>query len=170
MAQKILMKVLYAARLGRYDILRATCMLARRVSKWNEDCDRRLHRLMSYLHCTNELVTTGYVGDDIDHCKIGLFCDADFAGDKTDSRSTSGIFLVIVGPRTYFPITAVSKKQECVSLSTCESEMVSLALGIKSEGLPAMDIWFMLRKAYCKEQVLDDEHSPICLSSKTISP
>ena len=43
-ALKILMKTLYAARMVRPDILRATCMLARRVSKWCHECDRRFHR------------------------------------------------------------------------------------------------------------------------------
>ena len=33
-ALKILMKILYASRMARPDILRATCMLARRVAKW----------------------------------------------------------------------------------------------------------------------------------------
>ena len=48
-ALKILMKVLYGARMCRYDILRATCLLARRVSKWDKECDKRLHRLIMYI-------------------------------------------------------------------------------------------------------------------------
>ena len=44
-----LMKVLYAARLTRADLIVATTLLARRVTKWFGDEDRRLERLMSYI-------------------------------------------------------------------------------------------------------------------------
>ena len=42
-ALKVLMTNLYVARYCRPDLLRATCSLARRVSKWTTECDRRLH-------------------------------------------------------------------------------------------------------------------------------
>ena len=78
-ALKILMKILYAARMARPDILRATCMLARRVSKWCPDSDRRLHRLVSYLSSTREAQQHAYVGDTFADCRLAQFCDADFA-------------------------------------------------------------------------------------------
>ena len=34
-ASRVLMKILYAARMARYDLLRATCFLAARIAKWN---------------------------------------------------------------------------------------------------------------------------------------
>ena len=34
-ASKVLMKILYGARMGRYDLLRATCALAAKVTKWS---------------------------------------------------------------------------------------------------------------------------------------
>ncbi len=43
-AAKVLMKVLYAARMARFDLLRAVCKLARSISKWDEQCDKRIHR------------------------------------------------------------------------------------------------------------------------------
>lgn len=45
-------KVLYLAWLGRPDTLWAVNTQAREVTKWNIACDRRLHRLISYLNCT----------------------------------------------------------------------------------------------------------------------
>ena len=45
-AAKVLMKVLYGARMARFDLLRAVCSLACSVTKWDKDCDRKLHRLM----------------------------------------------------------------------------------------------------------------------------
>ena len=41
-AASILMKVLYAARMARHDLLRATCALAREITRWNSMCDRKL--------------------------------------------------------------------------------------------------------------------------------
>ncbi len=88
-ALKILMKILYVARMARPDILRATCMLARKVSRCCRECDRRLHRLVSYMNCKQAWVQHSYVGDDFSDIRFGLFTDADFAGDKSDSKSTS---------------------------------------------------------------------------------
>ena len=55
--------------------------------------------------------------------------DADFAGDTKDARSTSGGYLVLVGPNTFFPLTWLSKRQTSVSRSTTESEVVAMAAG-----------------------------------------
>ena len=81
-----------------------------------------------------------YVGDEFNRCTIALFADADYAGDKTNSWSTSGVFIAIVGPRTYVLIVAVSKKQTCTSHSTCEAEVVAFNTGLKA-ALPIMDLW-----------------------------
>ena len=45
-ACRVLMKVLYAARMSRFDLLRATCSLATHVTKWTRWCDKALHRLI----------------------------------------------------------------------------------------------------------------------------
>ena len=110
------------------------------MAKWCPECDRRLHRLVSYLQTTREVQQYAYVGDNFLDCKLALFCDADFAGDKSDSRSTSGVFLAAVGISTFVPIIAISKKQSCVSTSTCESEVVAMSLGVK-EALPVLNLW-----------------------------
>ena len=65
-ASKILMKVLYAARMGRWDLLRACNFLACYVTKWTEEHDRRLHRLMCYINCTLHIRMCGWIGDPID--------------------------------------------------------------------------------------------------------
>ncbi len=76
-ALKVLMKILYAAKHCRPGLLRATCALARRVSKWTTECDRRLHRLVSYMHITKNHKQYAYVGDEFSRCTIALFADAD---------------------------------------------------------------------------------------------
>ena len=51
----VLMKLLWGARLGRPDVLRAINHLATLVSKWSKGCDRMLHRLMAYSPRTTTL-------------------------------------------------------------------------------------------------------------------
>ena len=46
-AAEIVMKMLYGARLVRYDLLWPICSIAREVSKWIRACDKRLERLVS---------------------------------------------------------------------------------------------------------------------------
>ena len=64
---------------------------------------------MSYLYCTKHMISRGYVGDKVDNCHIDLFCDADFAGDKTDSKSVTGVLAAIVGP--YFHANCYQKQE-----------------------------------------------------------
>ena len=48
----IAMKILYAAREARFDLLRAIGFLACQITKWDVCCDKRLHRLMCYIEAT----------------------------------------------------------------------------------------------------------------------
>ena len=42
-ALKVIMKVMYAARLARFDLLRSVCDLARYLTKWTAEHDQRLN-------------------------------------------------------------------------------------------------------------------------------
>ena len=79
----------------------------------------------------------GFTGDKITECKLWLFCDADWAGEtETDSKSTSGSALFLVGPNTYFP-NAFSKKQTSITTSSTEREVVAANHhGIRAAGAP----------------------------------
>ena len=72
---------------------------------------------------------------------MALYCDADFAGDRQTSKSTSGRVLALVGPKTFAPIAAASKGQSAVSHSSTESEMISLEEAVRTEGIPALSFW-----------------------------
>ena len=52
--------------------------------------DKRLNRLISYIHHTSEYKQYCHVGNTAKQCGLGLFQDSDFAGDLEDSKSTSG--------------------------------------------------------------------------------
>lgn len=58
---------------------------------------------------------------------LEIFTDADFAGDETTKRSTSGMISRYAGAA----ITWMSKKQRSVALSTTESEFVAACEGAK---------------------------------------
>ena len=49
---QIVLKCLYLARIGRPDILWSVNKLARSITKWTKACDKRLSRLISYIHHT----------------------------------------------------------------------------------------------------------------------
>ena len=80
----------YLARIGRPDILWSVNKLARSITKWTKACDKRLNRLISFIHHTCEYKQYCHVGNTAKQCRLGLFQDSDFAGDLQDSKSTSG--------------------------------------------------------------------------------
>ena len=86
---QLVLKCLYLARIGRPDILWSVNKLARSITKWTKARDKRLNRLISYIHHTCEYKQYCYVGNTAQQCRLGLFQDSDFAGDLEDSKSTS---------------------------------------------------------------------------------
>ena len=102
------------ARIGRLDIRWSANKLARSITKWTKVCDKRLNRLISYIH----------VGNTAKQCRLGLFQDSDFAGDLEDSKSISGGTLCVFGSQTFVPISWICKKQTAVSHSSTESEII----------------------------------------------
>ena len=83
-------KSLNLARTGRPDILWSANKLARSITKWTRACDRRLIRLISYIHHTCEYKQSCLLGNTAQQCRLGLFQDSDFGGDLEDVNSTSG--------------------------------------------------------------------------------
>ena len=142
-ASKVLMKILFAARMARWDLLRATQSLASRVTKWSPDCDLGLHRLVSYINSSLDTMMSGFIGDSIMDCRLWLFSDSDYAG-EFDSKSTTGCAMFLVGPNTYFPLNAFSKKQTSITMSSTESEVVAANHGLRAEGLPCLSLWYFL--------------------------
>ena len=107
------------------DILWSVNKLARAVTKWTKACDKRLARLISYIHHTSEYRQCCYVGNTAQQCRLGSFQDSDVAGDLEDSKSTTGGVLCIFGSHTFVPISWMCKKQTSVSHSSTEVEIIS---------------------------------------------
>ena len=74
---QIVLKCLYLARIGRPDILWSVNKLARSITKWTKACDKRLNRLISYIHHTCEHKQYCHVGNTAKQCRLGLFQDSD---------------------------------------------------------------------------------------------
>ena len=132
------------ARIGRPDVLWSVNEFARSITKWTKACDKRLNRLISYIHHTCEYKQYSHVGNTAKLCRLGLFQDSDFAGDLEDSKSTSGGTLCIFGSHTFVPISWMCKKQTDVSHSSTESEIISLDTGLRLDGLPALELWDLI--------------------------
>ena len=137
-AARVVMKVLYAARMARHDLLRPCQALARYLTKWSPAEDKKLHRLMCYIYSTLKIRMVSWCGDELKDVNLGLYTDADFASDVKASLSTSGASLKVEGPKTNFVIGAMSKKQTAVSHSSTESEIVAADMAIRTQGIPAL--------------------------------
>ena len=104
------------------------------MTNWTKACDKRLNRLISYIHHTCEYKQYCHVGNTAKQCRLGLFQDSDFAGDL-DSKSTSGGALCIFGSHTFVPRSWTCKKQTSVSHSSTEFEIISLVAGLRLDGI-----------------------------------
>ena len=162
---QIVLRCLYLARLGRPDIRCPVNKLARSITKWTKASEKRLNRLISYIHHTCEYKQYCHVGKTAKRCRLGVFQDSDFAGDLEDSKSFSGGTLCILGSHTFVPKSWMCKKQTSVSHSSTESEIISLDAGLRMEGILAVlhgntyqnyqergDLWTNIRAAPHKLQ------------------
>ena len=140
-AASVLMKLLYAARIARFDLLRSINNLARNVTKWSKKDDIRLHHLMCYVNSSKSKKMIGWVGDDLSQLTVDIYADADFAGCEDSLRSTSGAHMVIQGKHTRFPVAGASKRQGCVSHSTPEAEIIAADFALRTMGIPVVDLW-----------------------------
>ena len=141
---QIVLNCLYLTRIGRPDILWSVNKLVRSITKWTKAYDKRLNRLISYIHHTCEYRQCCHVGNTAKQCRLGLFQDSDFAGDLEDSKSTSGGTLCVFGSHTFVPLSWMCKKQTAVSHSSTESEIISLDTGLRLDGLPALELWDLI--------------------------
>eukprot|EP00439_Symbiodinium_sp_Y106_P084767 s1599_g26.t1 len=74
-AASILMKLLYAVRICRFDLLRSISNLARKITKWTKKEDALLHHLMAYVHQSKHHMMIGWaeiVAADFAMARLGL--------------------------------------------------------------------------------------------------
>ena len=171
-ACRVLMKILYGARLARFDLLRAVGALASNVATWDRSCDRKLHRLVAYINSTKGYRMTGYCSESatFDSLSLELFADADFAGCPRTVRSTSGTFLALKGEGVFIPLSASSKRQSCVSHSTTEAEVVAANTAVRAVGIPAKHFWEYILNRPVEMVLREDNQATICVIKNGYSP
>jgi hypothetical protein len=119
-------KLLYAATRTRPDIAYATNYVSRfmcdpKVQHW-----KIIKRILRYIKGTTDLKITYRRNSKQKQVLMG-YCDADWANDQGDRKSTSGFVFMLNGGA----ISWQSCKQRTVALSTAEAEYISLAEAVK---------------------------------------
>ena len=124
-------KLLYVAKRIRPECLTAVSFLSTRVTKCDEDDVEKLRRLVKYIRKTKDLglvLRPGVAG-----ISVRLFVDASF-GVHADGKSHTGSCVVIgdVGA-----VHCRSVKQQIVSKSSTEAELIGLSDSAKSRAICA---------------------------------
>ena len=114
------------------------------MTKWTRADDKRLRRLIGYMKRSRKFHLRGYVGDSLENCQLHLYVDADFCGEIEHTKSNSGMFLVMVGPNTWFPLAWQSKRQSSTARSTTEAELISLAKAFFPHAIPMLNLFDIL--------------------------
>jgi hypothetical protein len=102
-----------------------------------------------------------WVGDPIDKWELVVYSDADLAGDRETSKSTTGVFLCVRAKNTFIPLQGISKRQSCVSHSTPEADIVAADHAIRMEALPALQLWERLTGRSMQARLMEDNAAAI---------
>jgi len=120
--QQIVGSLQWLASCTRPDIAYATNLAARYTNCHNEHHETTILRILRYLRKTKnyrlELTPDG-------SSTMDVFTDADWAGDKSNRKSTTGCVVKLNG----VPIHWSSKQQATVALSTMEAEYIGACTG-----------------------------------------
>lgn len=112
--------LLYIATVTRPDISVAVNILSRRNENPREKDWNAVKRVIKYLNTTKNL---NLIISKEEQPVLTTYADADWAGDTSDRKSTTGNLFKIGDT----PILWITKKQNCVALSSAEAEYVSAA-------------------------------------------
>ncbi|KAJ1303834.1 hypothetical protein OPQ81_008255 [Rhizoctonia solani] len=118
--QRAIGSLMYAMICTHPDIAYSTGLLAQHAANPGDEHWMAIKRELRYLQGTRDL---GITYSQSKLAKLVGYVDADYAGDKNSSRSTSGwVFLMAGGP-----VAWSSCKQLTISLSSTEAEYVAAA-------------------------------------------
>ena len=177
-ASSHLMKLLYAARMACPWLITQIVRLAKFVSCWLVYHDKALHRLFCFCFANPDIVLNGSMrSSDSEILELHLHSDADQAGDKSTTKSTSGMWLELFAPKTEvlvedmtWPVEWCSKKQSATASSTAEAETRSLSYGLRRAALSTLDLVEIYLGRKVKLVVHEDNQACIKLVNKGYSP
>ena len=122
MYQSAVGSLLYLSVATRPDIAYAVSCAARYTAKPTKLHWALVKRILRYLKGTADLGLR-YTVDGTEGDKLTAFCDADWAGDLDERKSTSGYVLML----SNCAVSWKSKKQTVIALSTAEAEYIALS-------------------------------------------
>lgn len=111
---RIVLKIVWCIRRAKPDTYWAVRSLARELSKWTVACDKRLLRFVGYLRWSKYQSLQMIVGNEPKDCVIMYFADADFGSSLKDFKSTSGGYMMFLGPQAFVPLAWLCKKQGAI--------------------------------------------------------
>ena len=120
--QRLVGRLIYLSH-TRPDIAYAVSVVSQFMHSPSEAHMGAVERILRYLKSSPG---RGIMFSKNDHCRIEGYTDADWAGNVTDRRSTSGYFTFVGGNL----VTWRSKKQKVVALSSAEAEYRGMAKGV----------------------------------------
>ena len=155
--RSMVMRLMFLAQRARPDILTAVGFLSRRCGKATSQDQKKLDRILMYLHSWPDLKMTLACEDEL---RVYGYVDASFAVHGDMKSHTGGIISLGKGA-----VNVSSKKQHLMTKSSTESELVGL-----SDQLPQI-IWtrnFLLAQGYTMGPavIYQDNQSTIALVAK----
>ena len=156
--QAIVGSLLYLSTKTRPDIAYAVSNVARFCARPTKQHWVALKRILRYLKGT---VNYGLVYLESDKNPLIAYSDADWVGDTTDRKSTSGYVFMLAGAA----ISWRSSKQTCVAISTAEAEYIALSATVQ-EALWLQQLTSDLFGPKIQEctTILEDNQSTIALA------
>eukprot|EP00435_Cladocopium_sp_Y103_P067954 s690_g30.t1 len=168
-AAKLVMKLMWLCRISRPDIMVAINTLARHITRWSANGDKRAARLVGYMSATIDYAHIMRVNDPPTKLWLSLYFDSDF-GSSADMKSTSGFVLALEGPDSLAILFWGSKTQRAVSRSTTEAEFVALSTALFGE---AVSLLAVCQRLVCQSIVLkcfEDNQAVLAIIAKGYSP
>ena len=99
---------------------------------------------MSYASSAERLVLFGKLApSDLDDVHLSLYTDADWAGDASHTRSTSGVWLELHCEKSghSWPLAWSASMQTCTGVATADTESAAASLGLRREAIPAQTLF-----------------------------
>jgi hypothetical protein len=168
-----LMKLLYGGRMACPWLITAINRLASHVTRWSRFHDKALKRLMSFVNSSLHLKLSFVLSSADQHTvEVAFWPDADQAGDKTTTRSTSGMWLALMSQcgQRLWPIAWVSKKQLSTASATQEAEFISFSTGLRREAIPALTLIELLLNRAVQLRAFEDNTATISAIRAGYSP
>ena len=144
---QIVLTFLYLAHIGKPDFLWSVNKFARSITKCSKACDKRLNRLISYIHHTCEYKQYCHVGNTAKQCRLGLFQDSDFAGDLDSQRQHLEEFCA------FSKVTRLCQSVGCARNwlqfhTALQAEIICLDAGLRMDVVPALTLWDLVIEVF----------------------